>query len=286
MNCELVRVRTSDGLILDGAYHAPPAGIAPSLSVDAFLLIHGTGSNFYAGGVLETFAVQAMNSGVRVLRVNTRGHDGVCSIPNERGSVKGGATYETVADCRYDVAAWIEYLVARGHSRIVLVGHSMGGVKAIYSQAHDLHAAVRAIVGISPPRFSHANFMSHPLGAKFREDFQTATDLVVRGQPDALFPARQPLPFLATAAGYIEKYGPADRYDIVQHLPHIPCPALILLGSESVATSPAFSGSPESLGSIAKQLPQVCVQIVAGADINYSSCPQRPFELSAQWLGT
>ena len=61
MTRELVHVRTSDGLRLDGALRHPQS--AASLPVDGFLLIHGTGSNFYAPGVLERFGKQAAAAG-------------------------------------------------------------------------------------------------------------------------------------------------------------------------------------------------------------------------------
>src|SRR5262249_21592298 len=150
---ELVRIETTDGLVLDGALRRPRK--TGQLPVDAFLLIHGTGSNFYAPGVLETFADQAVAEGTAVLRVNTRGHDGMCSIPAQSGSLKGGATCERISDCPLDVDAWANWLEVQGLARVILVGHSMGGVKAIYAQAHAPHLAVQGIIGISPPRFAH-----------------------------------------------------------------------------------------------------------------------------------
>src|SRR6266568_139242 len=112
---EFARVETADGLFLDGALQRPqPTGPLP---VDAFLLIHGTGSNFYASGVLATFAQQAVAQGTAVLRVNTRGHDGMCSIPSRTASVKGGATYERISDCPLDLTAWVNWLATVGCAR-------------------------------------------------------------------------------------------------------------------------------------------------------------------------
>src|SRR5262245_32786078 len=166
---EMVRVETADGVILDGALWRPRR--AGELPVDAFLLVHGTGSNFYAPGVLETFAGQALAGGIAILRINTRGHDGFCSNPARTGSVNGGAAYERISDCVLDVGAWVNWLAGHGFARIVLVGHSMGSVKAIYAQAYAPHSAVRAIVGISPPRFSHERLLSGPRGETFAAEF-------------------------------------------------------------------------------------------------------------------
>src|SRR5262245_40879639 len=96
---ELCRVKTSDGLLLDGALRIP-AGARSGLPIDACLLIHGTGSSFTAPGLLEAFANQTAAAGIPSLRVNTRGHDLMARIPTEKGSVLGGAAYENIADSR------------------------------------------------------------------------------------------------------------------------------------------------------------------------------------------
>src|SRR5258708_716358 len=119
---ELVRVTTEDGFFLEGALH-PAQGVDDPLRVDAFLLVHGTGGNFYSHGVLETFAQQASAAGAAALRVNTRGHDGVSSIAGKDRSIRGGATYEVVSECIRDITAWIEFLHHRGYGRLALVGY-------------------------------------------------------------------------------------------------------------------------------------------------------------------
>jgi pimeloyl-ACP methyl ester carboxylesterase len=279
---ELVRVETDDGQFLDGALQRPcDAGPLP---VDAFLLLHGTGSNFYAPGVLERFARQAVAHGTAVLRVNTRGHDGVCSISSRQGPVRGGATFERIYDCTRDVTSWADWLKANGLTRIALVGHSMGGVKALYSQAHARHPAVHTVVGISPPRFAHERLAAGPRGETFREEFARASDLIRRGQGESLVPVTQPLSFIATAAGYIEKYGPENRYDYIPLLSRLTCPALILVGSESLKTSAAFTGLPEALAEAAASNPRLAYEIVEGANINYTGRDTVPFARTAGWL--
>ncbi|MBS0262801.1 MAG: alpha/beta hydrolase [Planctomycetes bacterium] len=281
---ELHRVETADGWILDGALW--PATTAPCAPLDAFLLIHGTGSNFYASGVLETFARQAVAGGTSVLRINTRGHDGLCTIPTRQGSQPGGATHERIHDCVHDLTAWVDWLQSQGFRRVILVGHSMGGVKAVLSQAAAPHTAVAGIVGISPPRFSHARLLNHPRGMAFREEFNRARQFVDRGQPEQLLPVTQPLPFLATAAGYVEKYGPEDRYDYVPKLAQLPCPTLLILGGQTLQTSPAFGGLDTDIAAIAATCPNVQYQIVDGANINYAGCDHEPFLRTKNWWQT
>ena len=284
MHVELFRTRTSDGLFLCGQLMLPNETMQPTLPVDAFLLVHGTASNFYAGGVLQTFAEQAVAAGAAVLRVNTRGRDQMAAIPSERGSVAGGAAYECIAECCFDVTAWVESLVARGFSRIALVGHSMGAVKAIFSQARAAHPSVRCIIGISPPRFSHERLASGIGGDEFREDFRRACELVDDGRGSELISVRYPLPLMLTADGFLAKYGPHDDYDIVRHLPDVACPTLIVLGTGSVAASSAFAGLPEEIERLAAEHSSLALELVEGANTVYSTCEEVPFMRAAAWL--
>ena len=284
MHVELCRTRTSDGLYLCGQLMLPGDAVQSALPVDAFLLVHGTASNFYARGVLETFAEQAVAAGAAVLRVNTRGHDQMAAIPCERGSVAGGAAYECIAECCFDLTAWLDLLVARGFSRIALVGHSMGAVKAIFSQARATHQSVRCVIGISPPRYSHERLTFGNGGEEFGEDFRRACQLVDDGRGSELISVRYPLPLMLTADGFLAKYGPHDDYDIVRHLPDVAWPTLIVLGTGSVAASSAFAGLPEEIERLSAEHSPLALQLVEGANTVYSTCEEVPFVRAAAWL--
>ncbi|HTI50519.1 MAG TPA: alpha/beta fold hydrolase, partial [Planctomycetaceae bacterium] len=199
---------------------------------------------------------------------------------------KGGAAFEKIGDCMHDLRAWIDLLAARGYRRIVLTGHSMGAVKAIYSQTRQPHPHVAAILAISPPRFCHDRLANGPRGEQFRSEFARMQDLVAQGRPDALVPVTHPLPFVATPAGYLEKYGPDDPYDSLGFLPQIAGPVLVLIGSESAETSAAFAGAAEAIAELQPNCPGISVEVVAGANINYSNGPQAPFERGVRWLST
>ncbi|MEX0978251.1 MAG: hypothetical protein WDZ48_05340, partial [Pirellulales bacterium] len=101
MLVDLVQVTTSDGVRLHGALELPPAdraagsaGQAPA--VDVWLCIHGTGSNFYAASTLCGLAPKLLAGGAAVLRVNTRGHDIICTGPSVGGHTHQGAAFERV----------------------------------------------------------------------------------------------------------------------------------------------------------------------------------------------
>lgn len=282
MNIELCRQVTDDGVSLDGALCRPESP-TNALPVDAFLLVHGTGSNFYSPGVLETFARQAVEAGCPALRVNTRGHDLMTSLPGASGR-RGGAAYESIAECVPDLRAWIAFLANRGYANIALVGHSMGGVKCLYFASKESHPAVKRIIGIAPPRFCHAHWMAHPGAEPFRESFERATRLIAEGRGDELITVRQPLPLPITAAGFVEKYGPADEYDYIPRLSSIAADVLLIIGSESVATSPAFDSLPAELDALAARDRHIHCEFVNGANTPFRGYEDMPFELTAEWI--
>lgn len=281
MSFDWIRTKTADGVRLDGTIQQ--AAVAEtSNDRTAWLLVHGTGSNFYSSGVLQAFAEQLVRGGYSVARINTRGHDIISTQSGGRSPLSGGAAFESIAECVYDLRAWVDELIRRDFSRVVLVGHSMGGVKAIFSQTHDPHPNVAAVVGVSPPRFCHAEWQSSPQAGPFREHFRRATELVESGRGDELMRVEQPLPLWLTAAGFLAKYGPHDDYDFIPLLPRLTRPTLLIVGTESVASSPAFESIPDAVRQLSQ--PQLRLQLVPGANTGYSGHLDVPGRLACEWF--
>ena len=251
-----------------------------------WLLVHGTGSNFYSSGVLQSFADQLARGGSSVARINTRGHDIISALPGARTPLSGGAAFESIADCVHDLRAWVDELIRRDFSRVVLVGHSMGGIKAIFSQAHDPHPNIAAVVGVSPPRFCHAEWQSSPKAVPFREHFLRATELVAAHRGDELMLVQQPLPLWLTAGGFLAKYGPHDNYDFIPLLPRLTCPTLLIVGTASVDSSPAFASVPEAVRQLQASQPQLQLQLVPGANTGYSQHLEAPARLAREWFAS
>lgn len=285
MGLHLIRAKTADGLLLDGCLQMPEVQAAQVKST-AWLLIHGTGSNFYCGGVLETFAEQLARERFAVARINTRGHDIISTSPGGRMPLSGGAAFESISDCVHDVRAWIDQLIQRGLQRVVLVGHSMGGVKAVFSQARDPHPNVVAVIGVSPPRFCHSVWQSSANAAAFRDHFRRAMELVEAGRGGELMLVQQPMPLWLTAAGFLAKYGPHDDYDFVPLLPRLTVPTLIMVGSESVASSPAFESTPDSIGRLQASNPHLSFHLAPGANVVYSGQLDVPVRVACDWFSS
>jgi len=286
MHVELVRTVTGDGLRLDGALlegENASEGLSSSAPTAAILL-HGVAANFYTSSTLEPLVPKLQDLGIARLLVNTRGHDSVfgASLGNVRRRL--GAAYELVDDCRQDIRAWIDLLKSRGHQRLVLIGHSLGAIKSVYAQAHEKWPAVAAVIAVSGPRLSYSAFMSAPESSLFWESLHTAQEMVKAGQGDELFTSKFPFPLLITAAGYIDKYGPAERYNILKYAAELPCPALFTYGGKELAGGGIpFAGLPDALMAL-PNADRRTVAVIEGADHVYTGVADRLADKVAAWL--
>jgi pimeloyl-ACP methyl ester carboxylesterase len=281
---ELVHTRTDDGLRLDGAWR-PAAKVDPAVQVNTALLwLHGAGSNFYGSSLWEALNPTLVDLGLSLLSVNTRGHDLMTTLAAPEGARRGGAAYEVVDDCRLDIRAWLDFLRARGYHRIVVAGHSLGALKSIYSLAHETPADVAALIAISPPRLSYEAFSTGPRSADFLHDAQLAQSLVDAGKGHELLSITFPIPLVVAAYAHVDKYGPAERYDLLKWLPGVACPTLITFGSRELAASPGFIGLADRVEAIDPAREKLAVEVIAGGDHFYAAT--RP-ELSGRvqrWL--
>lgn len=268
MLVDLVKTSTSDGVRLDGALHCP-AHDDRLIGVDAFVFLHGVGGNFYGGSLFDNITASLVEQGAAVLWVNTRGHDAMNTVAGRRK--RQGAAYEVVDECRLDIAAWCDFLVERGYARIGLLGHSLGAIKAVYSQAFEPHAAVCSVVAASPPRLSYSCFNNGERSSDFFATIRQAQQHVSDGKPDTLMEVDFPFPIVITAAGYLDKYGREERYNIVKFAERLTIPTLFIYGERELEFGGvAFAGVPDALKNVSPSANPFDIVTIAGADHSYS----------------
>lgn len=292
LTTELATTFAADGLRLDGALHrstdVPPR--EPATPVDAVLLLHGTGSNFYGSRFLTFLAERFAAAGIACLIANTRGHDMISTalvrLPGGGfDSRKIGAAYERVAESPLDVQAWVALLQQRGYRRIAVIGHSLGAVKAIYSAVNGPLLGVVMIVAMSPPRLSFAHFTANVRNPRFANDVAAAERHVAEGRPDALMEILFPIPMVITAAGYLDKYGREERYNLLNFVDRLPVPTLFTYGSVELQQGVTFRGMPEALDAARDGgATNVKTGVVAGGDHHYTGVQDDLFALIARWL--
>lgn len=284
MLVDLVQTSTRDGLRLDGVFLPPTGSGSSALLIDALCFLHGTGGNFYSSSLFDDLGERLRALGCGVLRVNTRGHDAVSTAQTEQGGRRQGAAYEVVDHCRHDIAAWLTWLRQRVGPRVGLLGHSMGAIKCLYAAAHAPQDAPVCIVAVSPPRLSYSWFCSSPEGADFLQTYQLAERHAANGEAGTLLEVKLPLPFLITAGGYLEKYGPEERYNYLHFAAAVPCPTLVTLGSVELANNMAFRDAPQALEELAAKRKNLSVETIPGADHFYNGVRDALWTRLETWL--
>ena len=267
---ELVQARTADGVRLDGAL-AVPKHSDPSQkpAIDAALCIHGTGSNFYAASVFEGLEPKLLADGIAVLRANTRGHDTISTAATLSGPRRLGSSLENVDDCRHDIVAWLEFLIERGLHSVALVGHSLGAIKALHCVAQSPHPAIKRLVAISPPRLSYESYCNSERRDEFLQHYRFAQEHVQAGHGERLMEINTPLPFLVSAASFLDKYGPDEKYNFLRQLDRITMPALLVFG-EVELTELNFRGLADTVAEGTLPVQNIRVVTIAGANHVYT----------------
>ena len=284
MLVELVRTTTKDGLRLDGALALPADNRAPVVAADAFVFLHGVGGTFYGGALFQTLQMSFLNLGSAVVRVKTRGHGSVSMIATTGGAARYGAAFEVVDQCRYDIRAWVDWLVERGYHRIGLVGHSLGAIKSVYAEALESHPHVACVLAASPPRLSYAAFQSGPRCSDHSASIASAREHVTAGRPDQLFIAKFPFPMLICAATYLDKYGPDERYNFLPHVDKLSVPTLFTYGQLELDNGGVeFAGLPDAIQSVATSATSVQVTTIPGADHFYTGKYDELAVVMADW---
>ena len=93
-----------------------------------------------------------------------------------------------------------------------------------------------------------------------------------------------PLPFVITAAGYVEKYGPDERYNYLNFLAAVPCPTLVLFGGVEIEDHMAFQQAPEEVKRLGQKKPTIEVDLVPGADHFYTGLRAEAWQKIDAWL--
>jgi len=94
---------------------------------------------------------------------------------------------------------------------------------------------------------------------------------------------QQPLPLWLTAAGFLAKYGPHDDYDFVPLLSRLSCPTLLIVGTASVESSPAFESVPEAVRQLQISQSHLHLELVLDANTGYSKHLDAPARLASEW---
>ena len=222
MNVELVSIETNTHP-LEGAFYAPEGGARDC----AILFMHGNCCNFYSG-VPREFSPLLAKQGFAVLAYNRRGHD-ILTTTARRAT---GGAYQRIHEMIEDNKIAETWLVARGYSRLIVIGHSNGGMLAVRHCADNPNVHALALLSAHMGgkelfrTISKAGLMA---GERFEEFSARARTLVTEGKGGELMlmPGWWWVISADTFVDYLDVCP-----DILQLAPQVRCPVLFLRGDQ------------------------------------------------------
>jgi pimeloyl-ACP methyl ester carboxylesterase len=193
--------------------------------------VHGVNGNYYSSSLLAEISEALHRLGQSILLINTRGHD-VVSFNTGANPCRVGSQIESLQSCPLDFQAWYDFCLEQGLTRVSVLGHSLGALKACL-WATSRPGKVDQLVLVSPPRLNTNLLLADPVrGQVFREHLQDAVELCASGSPDRVMKVRFPLPMWICASTYVDKYGSGDAYDYLQLMQRIEVPCLWTFGEQ------------------------------------------------------
>ena len=279
MLVELVSLLNDDGLRLDGAFYPPTEDADRAGPVDAVVLIHGSRGNFYDGAT-KSMAEDLCAQGYACLSLNTNAHDTAWYNPGSR-EFKGNA-FEVLADTCIDLRAGIDHLTERGYRSIGLLGHSMGAVRIAYYAATQGDLRVATAVTVSPVRLSYSYFMESEDAAEFAANIEISRRLIARGEPEGVFRVGHPIPQLFSATSFLDKHGPEEKYNLINHAHGIRVPMLTLNGS--LETHSRLRDMAQDLAVAAVNSPKAETLMVEGGEHSLVNRTAEASDAVLKWL--
>ncbi len=282
----LVSTTTADELILH-AFFVPSEPPKP-----AVLLIHGFTANFYRLPYVHLLAQVVHGAGYAFLTANTRGHDIMATVysTDPDRSARLGSAYERFEHSLLDLRAWLDWLEEQGHSRVVLLGHSLGAAKVAHYVARTQDPRVIGVGLLSP---ADLTVLQRQEGEPFDQIVEWAQRQVAKGQPDALLLPPKPEYIPMSAATFLDFFGPNAPSHIFRFstpdelwpcVPDIAVPLLALLGTEGEYVPGDPKAALEALARQARRTPSCTLRFLPGVRHNYRGHEEQVVAVVLSWL--
>ena len=279
MLVDLVHTKTSDDVTLSGIVLEPEQP-RTDLAVDAIVMVHGSGGNFYLSPS-NPRAVKLRDMGIPAALFNTRGHD---VVGGRAGKTRTGNAYELLSETHLDLQATVGFMAQRGYERIGIWGSSLGAVRVVLAQAKNQDPNVAAVISLAPLRFSHEYYSECEMADEHLQNYEDAKALVDAGRGHEIMFVDFPNPGAYFSADvYLDRHC-SEHYDITKaYTNEIECPLLILTGSEE--THPRMRNAGRDMASLCEGRDNVTWIDLEGADHGWHNKEEDLFNVIPNWLG-
>jgi len=197
----LVRVRTRDGVWLDGVIAEPRRRRNVVL-----IWVHGLGSVFSSGQpLIHALSTRLNGAGIAYLKLNNRGHDTVARA----GQRLAGAAFERFGESVEDIRTAIALARRVGYERVILAGHSTGANKVLHYVARGRDRRVIGLILLGP--VSDVAAEGKRVGRPELQRRVAVAERIARRDPNALVP--RTFGFWS-ARRYLSLYRPGGAEDV------------------------------------------------------------------------
>ena len=279
MLVDLVNTKSEDGVTLSGIVLEPETPRL-DLLVDAMVMIHGSGGNFYLSPS-NPRAMKLRDMGLPTALFNTRGHD---VIGGRAGNIRTGNAYEKLSETHLDVKAMVNFMVERGYQRVGIWGSSLGAVRVVLAQAKNQDPHVNAVISLAPLRFSHDYYTKCEMDEEHLKNYNDAKALVEAGRGHEIMFLNFPNPGgYFSADVYLDRHC-SEHYDITKsYTDAINCPLLILTGTEE--THPRMLNAGRDMANLCSGHDNVTWIDLEGGDHGWHNKEDDLFRVVPEWLG-
>jgi len=271
MQSTLVRIKTSDGVELQGLNFKGSGRAAHAVVMH----LHGTWGNFYGNPFIDHFSDFYPRRGFSFLTGNNRGHD-------------EGSIGERFVDSTKDIQAWLEFAASQRYRWIILQGHSLGALKAVYYlQIHATpRSPIKGLILLSP--FDVVAFYGSG-DMSVREKRLQQVRAIAASNMEALVPKDLFNIWLISAGAYLDLADSNTRADIFPFrtgslknsiLSRLKIPTFAAIGGDDFAAYPSPKAELEQLS----ELQHVRAALVKGAPHNFADRESALLKELSPWL--
>lgn len=179
---DLVKTTTKDGIILNGLY------LEGDKNKVAVIYIHGYEGDFFSHQFISSIAKEFQYQKFTLLSVQTRGTGQESEfIKTDGEGAYIGSHFEILNEAKYDIDAWIAFLIAAKYEKIILVGHSLGTIKVIrYLYEGGMSDFVKKVILVCP--FDKNGNINLNTDGKWRGYVLTAKEMIDQGKGEEYIP--------------------------------------------------------------------------------------------------
>ena len=117
---------------------------------------------------------------------------------------------------------------------------------------------------MSPVGLSYSYFRESADAEELSSNIEIARRLIARGEPEGVFRVGHPIPQLFSAASFLDKHGPEEKYNLIDHAHGIRVPMLTL--NDCPETHSLLRDMAQDLAAAAVNSPKAETLMVEGGE--------------------